>query len=88
MRFRDFPDLERDAVDALGEADRRRHAALVGQGHRIMRRIGDDDGGFRNRGHHPLLHARMPQLPDPALDVRIAFRLLELFLHFPQRIIN
>ena len=81
----DFPDPERDVVHALGHADRRRHAALVGQRDRIVRRVGDDDRGLRHRSHQALLHAREPQLPDPGLDVRIAFRLLELLLDLPQR---
>src|SRR5258706_3404348 len=55
----DFPDLERDGIDALGHADRRRHAALVGKRHRVVGRVGDDDGGLGNRGHHPLLHPRL-----------------------------
>src|SRR4051812_23019384 len=76
VRTGDFPDLEGEIVDALGDADRRRHAALVGQRHRIVGRVGDDHGGLGNRGHHPLLHALLAQLPDLALDVRVAFGLL------------
>ena len=80
-----LPDLEGDVVDALGDADRRRHAALIGQRHRIVGRVGDDHRGLGHRGHHALAHARVAQLLDLALDVRIAFGLLELLLHFLQR---
>src|SRR5665213_2136734 len=81
----DFPDLARDQIDALGHADRRRHAAFVGKRDRVMGRVGDDHGGLGNRRHHAFLHARMPQLPQAALDVRIALGLLEFLFHLLQR---
>ena len=85
VQLGDFPDLERDVVDTLGDADRRRHAAVVGQRHGIVGRVGDDHAGLGNRGHHALLGLLHPQLPDPALDVGVAFGLLVLVLDLLQR---
>ena len=85
MLGRDLADLQRQRVDALGEADRRVHAALVLQGDGVVGRVGDDDRGLRHRGDHALAHPALAQLPDLALDHRVAFGLLELLLHLAQR---
>src|SRR3569833_3769862 len=53
----DFPDLERDVVDTLGDAARRRHAAVVAQRDRVVGRVGVVDAGVGNSGLHELLHA-------------------------------
>ena len=81
----DLADFQRDRIDALGDADRRVHAALVLQGDGEVGRVGDDDGGLRHRRHHALAHAGLADLADLALDRRIAFGLLELLLDLAQR---
>ena len=63
--FGDFSDLQRQIVDALGDAERRGHARFIFQGHRKVGRVGDHHRGFRHAGHHALaaaLHAQLPQL--------------------------
>src|SRR5438105_315137 len=79
---RDLLDLQRDPVGALGHADRRVHAALVLQRHGVVGRVGDDDRGLGDRGHHAPAAALHADLPDLGLDGRVAFRVLELLLHF------
>ena len=73
-------------VEALGEADRRVHAAIVLQRDRVVGRVGDDDRGLRHRRHHAL--ARRGSGANwriLALMCRIAFGLLELLLELAQR---
>jgi hypothetical protein len=61
------------------------HAALVLQGDRVVRRVGDDDRRLPNRRYHAPAHAGLQHLLHLALDDRIAVGLLELLLEFPQR---
>ena len=67
---RDLPDLEGEIVDALGDADRRLHAALVGQRHRIVGRVGDDHAGLGNGGHHGwfAVTPTIASAPTPSAD--------------------
>ena len=82
---RDLADFERHRIDALGEADRRLHAAVVLQRDGVVGRVGDDNRGLRHLGHHALAHAALAQRPDLALDHRVAFGLFELVLHLAER---
>src|SRR5262245_35254053 len=50
----DLADLERDVVEALGDANWCVHPAIILQSDRIVRRVRDDHGRLRHRGHHAL----------------------------------
>jgi hypothetical protein len=78
-------DLQGRRVDALGDVDRRLHAALVLQGDRIVRRVDDHHRRLRHRRHHAAALAGLAHLFHLALDDRVAFGLLELLLQFAQR---
>ena len=82
----DFADAKRDVVDALGDADRRRHfIQLVFQRHRVMSRVGNHHRGLGHRLHHALLRAFAPDLAQPAADYGIALGLLHFFLDLMAR---
>src|SRR5215203_2078977 len=81
----DRPNAQREPVDALRDAERRRHAGLVLQRDRIMGRIGHDDGRLRDRGHHALPEPRQANLAQARLDLGAAFGLLEFLLQLALR---
>ena len=77
-----FADARRQRIDTLRHHARRLvPRTVIGQRHRVVRRVGDHHRRLRHRRQHALAGARHPDLPDARLDPRIALGLLLLFAH-------
>ena len=76
-----FSDAQGQMIGALRHHPGRIHLApMIGQGHGDVGRVGDHHICLGNFGHHTFSGCLLLNRSDTALDMRIAFALLEFFL--------